>query len=78
MKRWMTGAFWADSIERGVRTAAQAALGMVGAEAIGLLDVAWPVVGSAAGLAAVLSLLTSVAAGGGGDPETAGFVTRKQ
>lgn len=75
MKRWATGAFWGDAIERAVRTAAQAALGLVGTEAIGLLDVGWAVVGSAAGLAAVVSLLTSIAAGGTGDVSSASFRT---
>lgn len=73
MKKWATGAFWGDTFERAVRTAAQAALGVVGAGTIGLLDVAWPTVGSVAGLAAVVSLLTSLAAGGTGDVTTASF-----
>lgn len=44
---------------RAVKTAAQAALGVIGA-AVCLGDVGWPVVASAAALAAVVSLLTSV------------------
>lgn len=75
VRKWATGAFWADTFERAVRTAAQAALGVIGAEQLGLLDVDWSVAGSVAGLAAVVSLLTSVAAGGTGDVATAGFVT---
>lgn len=75
MKKWMTGAFWSDTVERAIRTAAQAALGVVGAGTIGLVDVAWPLVGSVAGLAAVVSLLTSLAGGAVGDPATAGFTT---
>lgn len=71
MKKWLL-----DAVERAVRTAAQAALGVVGAGTMGLLDVDWATVGSVAGLAAVVSVLTSVAAGFRGDPETAGFVTR--
>lgn len=78
MKKWMTGTYWSDTIERAVRTAAQAALGVVGAGQLGLLDVAWPTVGSVAGLAAVVSLLTSFAAGGTGDVTTAGFVTNSR
>ncbi|MEV4457000.1 holin [Microbispora sp. NPDC049633] len=73
MKKWLL-----DAVERAVRTAAQAALGVVGVGAIGLLDVSWPTVGSVAGLAAVVSLLTSVAAGFKGDPQSAGFVTRSR
>ena len=77
MEKWATGAFWGDAFERAVRTAAQAALGLIGTEAVGLLDVTWPVVGSAAGLAAVVSLLTSLAAGGVGDVTTASFRTQR-
>ncbi|GIH69428.1 holin [Sphaerimonospora thailandensis] len=71
MKKWLL-----DAVERAVRTAAQAALGVFGAGVAGLLDVDWAMTGSIAGLAAVVSLLTSVAAGFKGDPSTAGFVTR--
>lgn len=70
MKKWLL-----DAIERAVRTAAQAALGIVGAGQLGVLDVDWATVASVSGLAAVVSVLTSIAAGFKGDPETAGFVT---
>lgn len=75
--KWATGSFWSDAIERAVRTAAQAALGIVGAGTLGVLDVEWSVVGSVSGLAAVVSLLTSFAAGSTGDPTTAGFTTTR-
>ncbi len=75
VSKWATGAFWSDAIERAVRTAAQAALGMVGADTMGVLEVDWPTVGSVAGLAAVVSLLMSFAAGSTGDANTAGFTT---
>lgn len=45
---------------RAVRTAAQAAIGAIGAS-VALGEVDWLLCGSAAALAAVLSLLTSVA-----------------
>lgn len=45
---------------RAVKTAAQAALGVIGASAV-MGDVVWPMVGSAALLAALTSYLTSVA-----------------
>lgn len=73
MKKWLL-----DTAERAIRTAAQAALGIVGAGQLGVLDVDWATVGSVAGLAAVVSVLTSVAAGLNGDPKTAGFVTRSR
>ena len=76
MKRWASGAFWGDLFERMVRTAAQAALGVIGAGTMGLLDVNWPTLGSVAGLAAVVAFLTSMAAGATGDPVTASFSKR--
>ncbi len=77
VSKWATGAFWSDAIERAVRTAAQAALGIVGAGTLGVLDVDWGIVGSVSGLAAVVSLLTSFAAGSTGDVTTAGFTTTR-
>ncbi|MFE3455739.1 holin [Nonomuraea sp. NPDC059194] len=71
----MTGLFWMDAAERAVGNAASAALATIGTGAIGLFDVAWPTIGSMAGMAAVAALLVSVVAGTTGDPTTAGFAT---
>lgn len=46
---------------RALKTAAQAAVALIGTNAVGVTDVAWGAVAGAAALAAVLSLLTSVA-----------------
>jgi hypothetical protein len=54
--------FWAAASIRAVRTLAQTAAATVGTCAI-LSEVDWGVVASASVLAALLSLLTSVAAG---------------
>ena len=47
---------------RAIRTVAQTAVGVIGTSAV-LGDVNWTMVGSAAALAGILSLLTSVATG---------------
>ncbi|MGH3117789.1 MAG: holin [Gaiellales bacterium] len=66
--------FWRDALERALRTAAQTLIGVLTADATGLLEVDWVAAGSAAGLAALLSLLTSVVASGVGTKGTAGLV----
>ena len=56
IKKWAIAAFI-----RAVRTAAQTAASLVGVNAIGITDVDWAVVASAAALSAVVSLLMAVA-----------------
>ncbi|MFB4273018.1 holin [Nonomuraea sp. GTA35] len=74
-RRLMTGQFWGDTIERMVRAGASSALATIGTDRIGILDIAWPGVGSIAAGAAAVSLLMSIVAGTSGDPTTAGFTT---
>lgn len=59
--------FWVDALERAIRTACQAALsaGVVGG--VGLFDVDWLNVCGIALVAAIASLLTSVASSGDAD-----------
>lgn len=59
-----TKEFWVDVLERAIRTACQAALsaGVVGG--VGLFDVDWLNVGSIALVAAIASVLTSIASSG--------------
>ena len=52
--------WWRAAGVRAVKTVAQAAIGTIGASAL-ISEVDWRVVASAAALAGVLSLLTSVA-----------------
>ena len=78
IKKWSTGAFWSDAIERAVRTAAQVAVTAIGVDVTGIFAVNWGEIGSLAAGAAVLSLLMSLAAGGTGDPQTAGFSTTRE
>ena len=58
-----TREFWLATTERVIGTAAQAALGVLGAGAVGILDVDWPALGSIVALAALASLLKCVVAG---------------
>lgn len=55
MKKW-----WKAAGIRAIKTFAQAAIATIGTTAL-MSEVNWPIVFSAAGLAAVLSLLTSIA-----------------
>lgn len=60
--------FWVATAERAVKTAAQAAAAMLVAAGTGLLDTDWVAAASVAGMAAVLSVLTSVGSAGVGVP----------
>ena len=64
MKEWFKNTFWPWFKAAGIRalkTAAQTAVAAIGTTAMTLSEVNWVIVCSSAGLAAVLSLLTSVA-----------------
>jgi hypothetical protein len=63
-----TAVFWKATAERAVKTFAQSAAALLTANASGLLEVDWQQVASVAGLAAVLSLLTSVGSSRVGEP----------
>lgn len=68
-----TKKFWKDAAERAAKTFAQAAVAVLGAGATGLLEVEWLSVVSVSGLAALVSVLTSVASANVGD-ESASLV----
>ena len=55
-----TSAFWRGAMERAVKTFAQALVAVIGVGAVGLLDVDWLGALSAALLATVISVLTSI------------------
>lgn len=65
-----TSIFWKDALERAIKTFAQSTVAVLTAGATGILDANWMNALSVAGLAVVVSLLTSVASGVPGD-ETA-------
>lgn len=56
LQRWLIAAG-----VRAMKTAAQTAVALIGTNAIGVTEVNWPAVASAAALAAIVSMLTSVA-----------------
>lgn len=66
MSALTTGKFWAATAERAVKTAAQAAVAAIGVNVVALAEVNWELVGGTSALAAVLSVLTSVASSGAG------------
>lgn len=81
--RLTSKAFWAATGERAVRTLAQSAAAALIAAGTGLVDSDWLGVLSVAGMAAVLSVLTSVGASGSGHdgpaitgPETVDYQPR--
>lgn len=53
--------FWRSALERAVKTFAQTLVALFSANGIGLLNAPWGMALSAAGMAALLSVLTSVA-----------------
>lgn len=60
MNNLTSKAWWAAAGTRAIKTAAQAAIGAIGASAAVIGQVNWEVVAGAAALAAVVSLLTSL------------------
>jgi len=66
--------FWKDAGERAVKTAAQAAVAVVGTGVSGILEVDFVQLASVSALAGLVSVLTSVASSRVGDPESASVV----
>lgn len=59
MSIW-TKTFWKASIERAVKTVAQTGAALLVADGTGLLETSWVALASAAGMAGLVSLLTSI------------------
>ena len=57
----LTARFWADAIERAVKTIAQTAAASAIVGATDIASVPWPAIASASALAGLVSLLTSIA-----------------
>lgn len=74
MSQLTTASFWKQSAERAVKTVAQTAVALIGAEAFDIVAFDWgPLLSVSAG-AGVVSLLTSVASARVGDPGTPSLV----
>jgi hypothetical protein len=73
----MTMRFLRELVERAVKTFAQALVAVLGAGATNLIEVPWGGALAAAGFAALLSVLTSVASAPWGDPATPSLVTEE-
>ncbi|WP_086825966.1 holin [Allokutzneria sp. NRRL B-24872] len=69
-----TKLFWLGALERAIKTFAQAAVAVLAANSVGLLDAPWGAAASAAGMAAVLSLLTSIGSATIGDRDSPSLV----
>lgn len=72
----LSKSFWIDAAERAVKTTAQTAVAMLGTGLVGIIDVDWQNVASVSAVAAVVSLLTSIASNPVGDRGTAAVVGR--
>lgn len=66
--------FWKDALERAIRTAAQALVASWATGVTGVLEVNWIQAASVAGLAALTSILMSLAATGRGNPDSASLI----
>lgn len=67
MSKYASRQFWIDTFDRAVATVAQAGVAALTADAVGILSVDWVQIGSVAGLAGLVSVLTSVAFRGNGN-----------
>lgn len=62
--------FWQLASERAVKTFAQSLVAILSATGVGFLTAQWTTALSTAGMAAVLSVLTSMSSGPVGEPNT--------
>ena len=66
---YTTKDFWEQTLERAIKTFAQTVIAAVGVTAVAIDQVPWRVVLLTAATATVLSVLTSIASSGIGDPK---------
>jgi hypothetical protein len=70
--------FWRETVERAIRTAAQALLALWGTQVTGVLEVDWTQAASVTALAALSSVLMSLLATGVGDHESSAFIDERK
>ena len=70
---WTTR-FWKDAVERALKTFAQTLIALLGVGGFGIIDAPWLSSLSVAGLAALLSVLSSVASATVGEQGSASLV----
>jgi hypothetical protein len=70
-----TKTFWKQSVERAVKSAAQALLGLWALDGFNVLHADFPLAGGVAGGAALLSVLTSIVTSGVGEKDSPSAVT---
>ena len=68
--------FWRQTLERAVKSAAQALLGMWALDGFNVLHADWRLAAGVAGGAYVLSVLTSIVTSGIGEPNDPSAVSR--
>jgi hypothetical protein len=76
MLMW-TLVFWKQTVERAVKTAAQAGMAFFVIGTTSAMDVDWVTVGGISGAAAIASVLTSLASAPFGEPESPSLVEVK-
>lgn len=74
MATLLTKLFWADALERMIKTVAQTLVGMLTAGATGLLELDYLNLFSVAGLAGAVSILTSIGSAAKSGTDTASLV----
>ncbi len=70
--------FWRSTAERAVKSFAQSLLALLTAGQMNLLEVPWDVTLATAGMAALLSVLTSIGSSRIGDPDDPSAVSTRE
>jgi len=66
--------FWADAVERAIKTAAQTGVALLTVEGTSLLELNWEQFWSAIALAAIVSVMTSLGSSKTGDTSSASLL----